>query len=95
MDRFVPRNDGRRAVPSLSSLRAKRGNLWIASILAMTGTTHGLLRSSQGRAKGDADFVVIASEARQSMDRFVPRNDGNKAWIVSCLAMTGATEEGG
>jgi hypothetical protein len=31
-------------------------------------------------------------EARQSMDRFVPRDDGEMSgslWIASCLAMTG------
>ncbi|PUE42779.1 hypothetical protein [Limnohabitans sp. Bal53] len=48
------------------SLRAKHVNPWIASYLAMTG-------------EGTVSFLpVIASEARQSMDRFVPRDDGSK-----------------
>jgi hypothetical protein len=34
-------------------------------------------------------FPVIASEARQFMDRFVPRDDLNRGWIASCLSMTG------
>jgi len=38
VDRFVPRDDGERGgAVFFSSLRAKRGNLWIASFLAMTG----------------------------------------------------------
>ena len=40
------------------------GGGWIASCLAMTG--RGWI----------AIFSVIASEARQSMGRFVPRDDG-------------------
>jgi hypothetical protein len=38
-------------------------------------------------------FLVIASEAWQSMVRFVPRGDSQIDWIGSCHAMTGAGGE--
>jgi hypothetical protein len=34
------------------------------------------LRAKRGKLGSDPVFSVIASEARQSLDRFVPRDDG-------------------
>lgn len=81
LDRFVPRDDRNRG--------------WLASCLAMTATGDGSLRASGWRdtrrddSKNRNDgFFVIASEARQSMMRCVPRGDSQIDWIASYLAMT-------
>jgi hypothetical protein len=48
VDRFVPRDDGERGgADFFSSLRAKRGNLWIALYLAVTVKSTGLVRASR------------------------------------------------